>query len=179
MASVLILRIFAPKFTHHSGRNPSQKKRGQTLLLWQQPQQTSKWCSQKSCLERRFWPAIFSDLRGHQRCHCLFQSTKSFFLRSPPAGPGAGGLDGLSGDINNVEKVKKTTRVSVTFLPKGPGWFGWWRAGRPAAPDPSPPRCLTLLHHLKEHKKTSGNRRSIIVSEPPSADYFTDDFWEW
>lgn len=45
---------------------------------------------------------------------------KSFFLRSPRPGPGAGGLDGLSGDRKMWKKVKKTTRVSVTFLPKGP-----------------------------------------------------------
>lgn len=51
---------------------------------------------------------------------------------------------------------------------------------RPAAPDLSPPCCLTSPLHFEEHKKPQATAAQLSsVSQPLSSDYLTDDFWEW
>lgn len=107
MASVLILRIFAPKFTHHSGRNPSQKKRGQTLPLWQQPQQTSKWCSQKSCFETRLWPQFSPTFKAITDVIVSSRVQKKFLSQKSTSRSGRRWIRRVEWWQKNVEKSKK------------------------------------------------------------------------
>lgn len=140
-------------FNSHKGMDPSQKGRNlpSDFNINKSASEAAKICSFSSLLAKAFLTYLVQDI---------------FFI-----------IPVADADRWTCQVEVSRWHTSVTFLPENPGniWACWeMGASPPAVPDLSPPCCLTILLHFKQHENLrqlqvnycqSVNTRAQIISQ--------------